>query len=140
MDSCLRFKCCRSQAESRDREEGKGQYSHQLAEGASLLSISVRGRVLATASGMPRYIGAHTIDNGGLHMAVLPAGKAGMNAMQWFTAIPRFYGDKSTIKPKRGARFKAALAETKIKPADLVVDAGHVLNVSNPDDGQLAKA
>src|SRR5438034_6836719 len=140
MDSCLRFKCCRSQAESRDREEGKGQYSHQLAEGASLLSISVRGRVLATASGMPRYIGAHTIDNGGLHMAVLRAGKAGMTAMQCFTAIPRFYGDKSTIKPERVARFKTALAKTKIKPANVVVHAAYVLSVATPDDEKWSRA
>ena len=60
---------------------------------------------------MTHFFGAHTIDNGGLHMAVLRAGKAGMTAMQCFTAIPRFYGDKSTIKPERVARFKAALAK-----------------------------
>jgi len=89
---------------------------------------------------MPRYIGAHTIDNGGLHMAVLRAGNAGMTAMQCFTAIPRFYGDKSTIKPERVARFKAALAKTKIKPANVVVHAAYVLSVATPDDEKWARA
>ena len=89
---------------------------------------------------MARYIGAHTIDNGGLHMAVLRAGKAGMTAMQCFTAIPRFYGDKSTIKPERVARFKAALAKTKIKPANVVVHAAYVLSVATPDDDKWARA
>jgi deoxyribonuclease-4 len=89
---------------------------------------------------MTRYIGAHTIDNGGLHMAVLRAGSAGMTALQVFTAIPRFYGDKSTIKPERVARFKAALAKTMIKPANVVVHAAYVLSVATPDDEKFARA
>lgn len=89
---------------------------------------------------MPRYIGAHTIDNGGIQMAVLRAGNAGMTAMQLFTAIPRFYGDKSTIKPERVTRFKTALAKTKIKPANVVVHAAYVLSVATPDDDKWARA
>lgn len=89
---------------------------------------------------MPRYLGAHTIDNGGIHMAVLRAGSAGMTALQVFTAIPRFYGDKSTIKPERVARFKAALAKTKIKPANVVVHAAYVLSVATPDDEKWERA
>jgi deoxyribonuclease-4 len=89
---------------------------------------------------MPKYIGAHTIDNGGIQMAVLRAGKAGMTAMQLFTAIPRFYGDKSTIKPERVTRFKTALAKTKIKPANVVVHAAYVLSVATPDDEKWARA
>ena len=89
---------------------------------------------------MPRYLGAHTIDKGGLHMAVLRAGSAGMTAMQCFTAIPRFYGDKSTIKPERVARFKAALAKTRIKPANVVVHAAYVLSVATPDDEKWSRA
>jgi len=98
------------------------------------------GRVLARAAAMTRFTGAHTIDNGGLHMAVLRAGSAGMTALQVFTAIPRFYGDKSTIKPERVARFKAALAKTKIKPANVVVHAAYVLSVATPDDEKFARA
>src|SRR5256714_6307911 len=89
---------------------------------------------------MAKYIGAHTIDNGGIQMAVLRAGKAGMTAMQLFTAIPRFYGDKSTIKPERVARFKTALAKTKIKPANVVVHAAYVLSVATPEDDKWARA
>jgi deoxyribonuclease IV len=89
---------------------------------------------------MTRYIGAHTIDKGGLHMAVLRAGKAGMTAMQCFTAIPRFYGDKSTIKPERVARFMAALAKTRIKPVNVVVHAAYVLSVATPEDEKWERA
>lgn len=89
---------------------------------------------------MTRFLGAHTIDNGGLHMAVLRAGKAGMTAMQCFTAIPKFYGDKSTIKPERVARFKAALAKTKIKPENVVVHGAYVLSVATPEDDKWVRA
>jgi deoxyribonuclease IV len=89
---------------------------------------------------MTRYLGAHTIDNGGIHMAVLRAGSADMTALQVFTAIPRFYGDKSTIKPERVARFKAALAKTKIKPANVVVHAAYVLSVATPEEEKWERA
>jgi len=89
---------------------------------------------------MNRYLGAHTINNGGIHMAVLRAGNAGMTALQLFTAIPKFYGDKSTIKPERVARFKTALARTKIRPANVVVHAAYVLSVATPDDEKWARA
>ena len=87
-----------------------------------------------------RFLGAHTIDNGGIHMAVRRAGNAGMTAMQLFTAIPKFYGDKSSIKPERVERFKAALKETKIKPENIVVHAAYVLSVATPDDEKWARA
>src|SRR5215210_6827309 len=89
---------------------------------------------------MTWHIGAHTIDNGGIHMAVQRAGNAGMTALQVFTAIPRFYGDKSTIKPERVARFKAALAKTKIEPENIVVHGAYVLSVATPDDEKWARA
>jgi deoxyribonuclease-4 len=89
---------------------------------------------------MTRFLGAHTINNGGIHMAVLRAGNAGMTALQLFTAIPKFYGDKSTIKPERVARFKTALAKTKIKAANVVVHAAYVLSVATPDDEKWARA
>ncbi len=89
---------------------------------------------------MSRFLGAHTIDNGGLHMAVLRAGNAGMTALQVFTAIPKYYGDKSTIKPERVARFKAALAKTKIRPENVVVHAAYVLSVATPDDEKWQRA
>jgi deoxyribonuclease-4 len=63
-----------------------------------------------------------------------------MTALQLFTAIPRFYGDKATIKPERVSRFKAALAKTKIKPANVVVHAAYVLSVATPDDEKWQRA
>lgn len=89
---------------------------------------------------MARYLGAHTINNGGIHMAVKRAGNAGMTAMQVFTAIPKYYGDKVSIRPERVERFKSALAETKIKPENVVVHAAYVLNVATPDDDKWARA
>lgn len=89
---------------------------------------------------MSRFLGAHTIDNGGIQMAVLRAGNAGMTALQVFTAIPKYYGDKSTIKPERVARFKAALAKTKIRPENVVVHAAYVLSVATPDDEKWQRA
>jgi deoxyribonuclease-4 len=89
---------------------------------------------------MARYLGAHTINNGGIHMAVARAGNAGMTAMQLFTAIPKYYGDKISIKPERVERFRAALAETKIKPENVVVHAAYVLSVATPDDDKWVRA
>lgn len=89
---------------------------------------------------MARYLGAHTINNGGIHMAVRRAGNAGMTAMQLFTAIPKYYGDKVSIKPERVERFKSALAETKIKPENVVVHAAYVLSVATPDDDKWVRA
>ena len=89
---------------------------------------------------MARYLGAHTINNGGIHMAVRRAANAGMTAMQLFTAIPKYYGDKVTIKPERVERFKSALAETKIKPENVVVHAAYVLSVATPDDDKWVRA
>src|SRR5512141_87051 len=89
---------------------------------------------------MAKFLGAHTINNGGIHMAVKRAGNAGMTAMQLFTAIPKYYGDKISIKPERVERFKSALAETKIKPQHVVVHAAYVLSVATPDDEKYSRA
>lgn len=89
---------------------------------------------------MAKFLGAHTINNGGIHMAVKRAGNAGMTAMQLFTAIPKYYGDKVSIKPERVERFKAALAETKIKPENVIVHAAYVLSVATPDDDKWVRA
>lgn len=89
---------------------------------------------------MQKFLGAHTINNGGIHMAVKRAGNAGMTAMQLFTAIPKYYGDKVSIKAERVERFKTALAETKIKPENVVVHAAYVLSVATPDDDKWIRA
>ena len=82
---------------------------------------------------MTRHIGAHTSDTGGIHMAALRAGNAGMSALQLFTAIPTYYGDKSSIRPERAARFRAAVKEAGIEPAQVLVHAAYVLNTATAD-------
>ena len=89
---------------------------------------------------MTHYFGAHTIDNGGLHMAVRRAGASGMRAVQIFTTIPKFYGDKSSIKPDRVARFRAALDESKIDPRFVIAHAAYVLNTATPEEEKYTRA
>ena len=89
---------------------------------------------------MTRFLGAHTINNGGIHMAVKRAGNAGMTAMQLFTAIPKYYGDRVSIRPERVARFREALAATRIAPERVVVHAAYVLNVATPDAAKWPRA
>ena len=86
------------------------------------------------------FIGAHTVDNGGLHMTALRAGAAGMRALQCFTALPRFYGDKATINPARVDRFQKALREVRIKPEHVVVHAAYVLSVATAEPDKWARA
>ena len=89
---------------------------------------------------MPRYIGAHTIDNGGIDMAARRAGNAGMRALQLFTAPPRFYGDRAGMKPDKVKRFHAALAEAGIRPEHVVVHGAYVLGVATPDEAKWERA
>jgi deoxyribonuclease-4 len=89
---------------------------------------------------MPRYIGAHTIDNGGIDMAARRAGNAGMKALQVFTAPPRFYGDKAGMKPDKVERFHAALEEAGIRPEHVVVHGAYVLGVATPDEAKWERA
>ena len=89
---------------------------------------------------MEHYFGAHTIDTGGIHMAVRRAANADMRAMQLFTAIPKYYGDRVSIRPERVARFKEALAATRIAPERVVVHAAYVLNVATPDESKWPRA
>ena len=89
---------------------------------------------------MPHIFGTHAVDNGGIDMAARRAAAAGLRAVQIFTAIPKFYGDKSTISPKRVERFHAALGETGIMPAHVVVHAAYVLSVATADEEKWARA
>ncbi len=85
-------------------------------------------------------LGAHTIDNGGIHMAVRRAARGGMRALQVFTAKPQFYNEKISVRPERVERFRAALAESEIKPEHVVAHAAYVLSVATPDDAKYARA
>ena len=89
---------------------------------------------------MAHWIGVHGIDNGGIHMAARRAAAAGAEALQIFTAPPRFYGDKSTIRPERAERFRATLKEVGIPEARVLVHAAYVLNVATSDDEKWGRA
>jgi deoxyribonuclease-4 len=86
------------------------------------------------------YFGAHTIDTGGIDMAARRAGASGMRALQIFTTIPKFYGDKASIKPERVERFRTALAETDIDPRFVVAHGAYVLNTATPDEEKSSRA
>ena len=87
-----------------------------------------------------QFIGAHTVANGGIHMAALRAGNAGMRALQIFTAPPQYYGDKASIRSERIERFHAALTQAKIAPEHVVVHGAYVLNTATEDATKLARA
>jgi deoxyribonuclease IV len=87
-----------------------------------------------------RYLGAHTVANGGISMAAVRAGNAGMKALQIFTAPPQYYGDKSTMRPDRVQRFRAALSSAGIAPEHVVVHAAYVLNTASEDATKSARA
>lgn len=87
-----------------------------------------------------RFIGAHTIGNGGVDKAALRAGNSGMTALQIFTAVPKYYGDKISVKPDRVARFRAALAQAGIEPRNVVTHAAYVLNTASHEDEKWIRA
>ncbi len=89
---------------------------------------------------MTHFLGAHTIDTGGIDMAARRAGATGMRALQLFTAIPKYYGDKVSIRPERIARFHAALAETTISPRYVMAHAAYVLNTATPETEKWGRA
>lgn len=89
---------------------------------------------------MSRFIGAHTVANGGIHMAALRAGNAGMTALQIFTAPPQYYGDKASMKPERIQRFRAALDQAGIRPEHVVVHGAYVLNTATDDETKWSRA
>ena len=73
-------------------------------------------------------------------MASRRAGKAGMSALQIFTAIPKYYGDKQSIRPERVERFRAALEESGIAPEHVVVHSAYVLNTASNDEEKWGRA
>ncbi len=89
---------------------------------------------------MHHILGAHTIDSGGIDKAALRAGRAGMRALQIFTAIPKYYGDKQSIRPERVERFRAAAAQAGIELRHVVVHAAYVLNTATAVEEQWARA
>jgi len=89
---------------------------------------------------MKHIFGTHPVDNGGIHMAVYRSANAGFEAVQIFTAIPKFYGDKSSIRPERVEKFRAALQDTGMKPENVIVHAAYVLSVATADPQMWQRA
>ena len=89
---------------------------------------------------MAHIFGTHPVDNGGIHMAVFRSWNAGLQSVQIFTAIPKFYGDKSSIRPDRVEKFRDALATTGMKPEHVMVHAAYVLSVATADPEMWSRA
>ncbi len=89
---------------------------------------------------MPRLIGAHTIDTGGIAMAARRAGSAGMSALQIFSAVPKYYNEKVGVKPERVTAFHTALDDVGIAHDAVIVHAGYVLNCATPDEEKWERA
>ena len=89
---------------------------------------------------MEHYFGAHTVDAGGIHMAARRAANAGMRALQIFSAIPKYYNERVSVRPERAIRFRETIAATNIAPERIVVHAAYVLNTATPDDAKWTRA
>ncbi|MGH7677574.1 MAG: deoxyribonuclease IV [Gemmatimonadaceae bacterium] len=89
---------------------------------------------------MAHWLGVHPIDTGGMDMAVRRAFKAGANCVQIFTAIPKFYGDKTSIRAERVDRFRAAVEATGMDPRRIMAHGAYVLNVATPDTDKWIRA
>jgi len=73
-------------------------------------------------------------------MAARRAGNAGMTALQIFSAVPKFYNEKVSVKPERIAGFHAALHDAGIARDAVVVHAGYVLNCATPEPEKWERA
>lgn len=82
---------------------------------------------------MKHLFGAHMPTNGGLHMAILRAGRAGVEAVQVFTATPEYYNDRMGMSAERGQRFREALRAVGLDPRCVLVHAPYVLNLASAD-------
>ena len=51
---------------------------------------------------MTHHFGIHAVDSGGIDMAARRSAAAGGTALQIFTAIPKYYGDKISDPPRAG--------------------------------------
>lgn len=73
-------------------------------------------------------------------MAVRRASRAGMRALQIFTAIPKYYNERLSVRPERVARFRAELQGSGIAPEHVLVHASYVLNTATPDESKWIRA
>jgi deoxyribonuclease-4 len=89
---------------------------------------------------MAHIFGSHTIDNGGIDQAIRRSAAAGLRAVQIFSAIPKYYGEKVGVRPEKAQRFRAALAETGIAPTSVLVHAAYVLNTASSEPEKAERA
>lgn len=73
-------------------------------------------------------------------MAVRRTAKAGMRAMQLFSAMPQYYGDKVSVKKERAERFIATVQEVGLDPRFIIVHAAYVLNTASPEPDKFERA
>jgi len=73
-------------------------------------------------------------------MAVRRAARAKQDTLQLFTAIPKFYGDKSGISADRIERFKRAIVDTGMDTTRFVTHAAYVLNTATPETEKWTRA
>lgn len=84
--------------------------------------------------------GIHPSSHGGIEMTIRRAHAAGARAMQLFTTIPYFYGDRSGISKGRVKRFMSAVEETGFNRKNMVVHAAYVLNTASPEVEKARRA
>src|SRR5258705_11172416 len=73
-------------------------------------------------------------------MAARRAANAGMRALQIFSAIPKYYNERVSVRPERAERFRETFAATQIAPERIVVHAAYVLNTATPDEAKWVRA
>lgn len=89
---------------------------------------------------MAHYFGAHAPDHGGIHMAARRAAKAGMRALQVFSAPPQYYGDKVSVKKERADRFTSTVQSVGLDPRFIMVHGAYVLNTASPEADKYVRA
>src|SRR6185503_2107825 len=132
--------CGHHRAGTQDRGAGERDGNASGSEVDSLCRQGQDDRPQEEQERVKHWIGAHTVDVGGMDMAIRRAANAGMNTMQLFTAIPKFYGDKTSIRGERVDRFKTAIREMGMDPSRFVTHGAYVLNTGTPDADKWTRA
>ena len=73
-------------------------------------------------------------------MAVRRAAKAGMRALQFFSAPPQYYGDKVSVKRERAERFTSTVSSVGLDPRFIMIHGAYVLNTASPEPDKWARA
>jgi deoxyribonuclease-4 len=63
-----------------------------------------------------------------------------MRALQIFSAIPKYYNERVSVRAERAERFRETIAASKIAPERIVVHAAYVLNTATPDETKWVRA